>query len=273
MEKIPCSVLILTRNSAATLEKCLKNLSAFGEILIHDANSEDDSVAIAKKFGAKVLKQYDTEEKSVRVTNFTDMRLKQRADAAFDWVLYIDSDEYLSDALVSEVGEILKNADPKTILKFPRVSVIDGTPRTRGVAFPEIMPRVHHRKSGATLRAGKTVHEKYQYDSSFREIITKAPLYVPLDPVSVLQPKDDRYIELEVERMRVNGCSLQRYVRWFLLREPALTAWYFLKVLSVAPFCFFPDSLPFSQNFRFVRYHWKLFFAVTNLMFKKCFHF
>ena len=42
MEKIPCSVLILTRNSAATLEKCLKNLSAFGEILIHDANSEDD---------------------------------------------------------------------------------------------------------------------------------------------------------------------------------------------------------------------------------------
>lgn len=265
-EKIDCSVLILTRNSAGTLGKCLQNLSAFGEILIHDANSEDDSVAVAKKFGAKVLKQYETEEKSVRVTNFTEMRLKQRADAAFDWVLYIDSDEYLSDALVSEVGEILKNADKKTIIKFPRVSVIDGIPRTRGVAFPEIMPRVHHRGSEATLRAGKTVHEKYQYDSSFTEIITKAPLYVPLDPVEVLQPKDDRYIELEVEKIRQHGCSLQRYVRWFLLREPALTIWYFLKVLSVAPFCFFHDSLPFSQNFRFVRYHWKLFFAVTKVM-------
>ncbi len=267
--KIPCSVLILTRNSASTLEQCLKNLGPFGEILVHDANSEDASVAIAKRFGARVLKQYDTEEKSVRVKNFTEMRLRERDEAAFDWVLYIDSDEYLSDALVTEIGEILQSADPKTIVKFPRVSVVDGVPRTRGVAFPEIMPRIHHRRSGATLRAGKTVHEKYQYDASFLEVVTRAPLYVPLDPVDVLRPKDDRYILLEVQHMRETGCSWRRYIRWFLLREPVLITWYFLKVLSVAPFCFFPDSLPFSQNFRFVRYHWRLFRAVTGLMLEK----
>ena len=81
-EKIPCSVLILTRNSAGSLDRCLSTLHSFGEILVHDANSEDDSVVIARKHGAKVLKQYETDEKSVRVSDFTAMRLKQRADAA-----------------------------------------------------------------------------------------------------------------------------------------------------------------------------------------------
>jgi glycosyltransferase involved in cell wall biosynthesis len=52
-EKIPCSVLVLTRNSAATLEKCLAPLSNFAEIVVHDANSEDHTVEIAKKFGGE----------------------------------------------------------------------------------------------------------------------------------------------------------------------------------------------------------------------------
>ena len=78
---IPCSVLVLTRNSAATLERCLAPLAGFAEIVVHDANSEDNTVEIAKKFGAKVFKQYDTEEKSVRVKDFTEIRLKQRAAA------------------------------------------------------------------------------------------------------------------------------------------------------------------------------------------------
>lgn len=268
-EKIPCSVLILTRNSAATLEQCLQNLQPFGEILVHDANSVDDSVAIAKKYGAKVLKQYDTDEKSVRVTHFTEMRLKERAEAAYDWVLYLDSDEYLSDALVTEVGDILKTAVPKTIVKFPRVPVIEGVPRTRGIAFPEVMPRIHHRRSGATLKAGKTVHEKYQYDSSFSEISTHAPLYVPLEPVAELRSKDDRYIYLEVERMRSTGYTWRKYIRWFLFREPLVIIWYFFRVLLTMPMCFFHDSLPFSHNFRFVGYHWRLYRAVTGMMLEK----
>lgn len=268
-EKIPCSVLVLTRNSANTLDRCLRNLGDFGEILVHDANSVDDSVAIAKRHGAKVLKQYDTEEKSVRVTHFTEMRLKERAEAMYDWVLYLDSDEFLSDALVKEVGEILKTAPLKTIIKFPRIPVIDGIPRTRGIAFPEVMPRIHHRRSGATLKVGKTVHEKYQYDSSFKEISTHAPLYVPLEPVAELRSKDDRYIFLEVERMRSTGYTWRKYVRWFLFREPLVIVWYFLRVLLIAPMCFFRDSLPFSQNFRFVTYHWRLYRAVTGMMLEK----
>ncbi len=270
-QKIPCSVLILTRNSAAAIERCIKNLAPFGEILIHDANSEDNTVEIASRYGAKILPQEETTERSIRVKDFTAMRLKQRADAAFDWVLYLDSDEYMSDALVAEVGEILTKTLPKTIVKFPRLPVIDGIPRTRGNAFPEIMPRLHHRGSGATLRTGKVVHEKYVYDSSFTEIIAKNPLYVPLDSVSKLRSKDDHYLLLEVERMRREHYSFRSYLRWFFLREPLIMLKYFVKTLSVIPFGFTRESMPFSYNFRFVRYHWRMYRAVTGLMVERLF--
>lgn len=271
MERIPCSVLVLTRNSAGTLERCLTNLGAFAEIVVHDGNSEDDSVMIARKFGAKVFKQYDTEEKSVRVKDFTEMRLMQRAAASFDWVLYLDSDEYLSDEAVGEIADILKTASPKTIVKIPRIPVIGGVPRTRGDIFKEVMPRLHHRGSGVTFKKAKTVHEKYQYDSSFTEISMKYPLYVPLPDVNDLRAKDNRYLTLEIERMRREGYSWSHYFRWVLIREPLIMLQLLYKILIALPEFGHPDSMPPAHNVRYVRYHWRLFRAITCFMIEQSF--
>jgi glycosyltransferase involved in cell wall biosynthesis len=270
-EKIPCSVLVLTRNSAATLEKCLAPLSNFAEIVVHDANSEDHTVEIAKKFGAKVCKQYDTEEKSVRVKDFTEIRLKQRAAAMCDWVFYLDSDEELSPEAAVEIGEVLKTALPKTILKIPRVPVIDGIPRTHGHLTPDVMPRIHNKTSGATLRKGKTVHEKYEYDSSFQEISLKNPLYVPLPSVADLRSKDDRYLTLEVERLNRDGYTWNQYVRWMLFREPLIMLVLMLRILLKSPELCRKDSIPFAHHWRYVRYHWRLFRAMTGVMLRKTF--
>ncbi len=270
-DKIPCSVLVLTRNSASTLERCLKPLSHFAEIVVHDANSEDNTVEIAKRFGAKVFKQYDTEEKSVRVKDFTEIRLKQRAAALYDWVLYIDSDEELSPEAAAEIGEVLKTAAPKTIIKIPRVPVIDGIPRTHGHLSPDIMPRIHNKTSGATLRKGKTVHEKYEYDSSFTEISIKHPLYVPLPTVADLRSKDDRYLTLEIERLKRDGYTWSQYVRWQLFREPLIILALTVRILLQSPTMFRSDSVPFAHHWRYVRYHARLFRAMTGLMIRRTF--
>ncbi len=270
-EKIPCSVLILTRNSAATLERCLAPLSAFAEIVDHDANSEDDTALIAKKFGAKVFKQYDTDEKSVRVKDFTEIRLKQRAAALYDWVFYLDSDEEISPAAVTEIGEVLKTAELKTIIKIPRVPVIDGIPRTRGHLTPDVMPRIHNKMSGATLRKGKIVHEKYEYDASFKEVSLKNPLYVPLPSIGELMSKDDRYLTLEVERLKRDGYTWNQYVRWQLFREPLIMLGLMLRIIGKLPELFHKDSIPLVHHWRYVRYHWRLFRAMTGLMLQKTF--
>lgn len=257
-------MLILTRNVAATLERALQNLAPFGEILVHDANSEDDTVAIAKRYGARVLKQYDTEEKSVRVKNFTEIRLKQRADARYDWVLYIDADESMPSELVEEVGHILKDAHMKTIVKFPRLPIIDGRLRHHGIFFPELVPRIHHRGGGCTLKGGKAVHEKYVYDDSFTEIVTRHPLHVPLEPLSELLRKDDRYLYLELERMQRDGCPFGRYVRWYFFREPLVLLSILLRILWNAPSYLRRDTVPFVYEWRHVRYHWRLLRGVTG---------
>jgi glycosyltransferase involved in cell wall biosynthesis len=265
-QKILCSVLVLTRNSAGTLERCLKTLAPFGEILVHDANSEDNSVEIAKRFGAKVLKQYDTDEKSVRVKDFTELRLRQRAEAAYDWVFYLDSDEYIPAETTEEIGRELATADIKTIFKMNRVPVIDGQPRIHGAFLPDIMPRIHHRKSGCTLKGGKTVHEKYVYDASFTEHILKHPLYTPLDSVESMRGKDDRYIRLEVERIWKEGYSWAQWWRWFALREPLIMLSILLRILRNAPYYGRKDSMPFDHDWRYVRYHWRIYRAITGAM-------
>jgi glycosyltransferase involved in cell wall biosynthesis len=265
-EKIPCSVLVLTRNSAESLPRCLAPLAPFGEILVHDANSEDTSVEIAKSFGAKVLPQYDTQEKSVRVSDFTEMRLKQRRDAAYDWVLYIDSDEEMTSELVQEVGILLKSAAPKTVIKFPRLPVIDGLLRNKGIFVPEVVPRIHHRQSGATLQKGKIVHEKYVYDDSFKVIETKNFLKVPIASVTELRAKDDRYLTLEVERIRKEGFPWDRYIRWILFREPLIVCSLMLRILRNVPNYLRADAVPFDHEWRYVRYHLRLFRAITGAL-------
>jgi glycosyltransferase involved in cell wall biosynthesis len=268
-KSIPCSVLILTRNSAGTLERCLRNLAPFEEILVHDANSEDNSAEIARRFGARVLPQEKTTERSTRVKDFTAMRLKQRAAAQYDWVFYLDSDEYLSDGLVEEIGLILKTAVPKTIVKVRRVWVINDVPRTRGYLSPDIMPRLHHRGSGATLRAGKTVHEKYEYDGTFKEVIAKYPLYVPMDSVTSLRAKDDRYILLEIERTRQRGYTWGLYFRWFFFREPLIMLGLLWRILWKLPGMYGKDAVPPAYHFRYVRYHWRLLRAMTGWMLER----
>ena len=266
---IPCSILILTRNSGATLERCLKNLGAFGEVLIHDANSEDNTRAIAEQYGARVEKQYDTEEKSVRITDFTAMRFKQRDEATYDWVLYLDSDEHMSDELVAELAGVIPTLPVKTVLKFRRLPIIEGQVRTNGLRCPEIMPRVHNRTSGLTFKRDKLVHEKYVYDGSFTERVMKAPLYGPMEPVAELRAKDDFYVELEARKIREQGYAWRQYVRWILLREPLLIAVILFRILKRLPHYFTKNSVPFAYDWRYVRYHWRLFWAITRAMFAR----
>ena len=85
-EKIPCSVSILTLNSANGLRACLESLKDFGEIIICDGNSTDDTRDIARSFGAKVIKQYDTDEPETRC-DMDKATVRERCRGDFLWTL------------------------------------------------------------------------------------------------------------------------------------------------------------------------------------------
>ncbi|MCX7777077.1 MAG: glycosyltransferase, partial [Armatimonadetes bacterium] len=49
------SAVILTRNEAKNIERCLKSVSWADEMVVIDAESEDETREIAERMGARVI--------------------------------------------------------------------------------------------------------------------------------------------------------------------------------------------------------------------------
>lgn len=93
-DKVAISVVINTYNSARLLPKVLETVSDFDEIVVCDMESTDDTVAIAQRHGARVITfpkgEYDHCEPA---RNFAI------SHASHEWVLVVDSDELVPEAL------------------------------------------------------------------------------------------------------------------------------------------------------------------------------
>lgn len=97
------SVVILTKNEEKNIVACLESLSWCDEIFVIDDNSTDTTVELAKKLGVKVfIHALDN--------NFAAQRNFGLLKTNGSWVLFIDADEVVSEALASEISSAV--ADP-----------------------------------------------------------------------------------------------------------------------------------------------------------------
>ena len=55
MQKIPVSVVVMTKNEERNIAKCLKALAEFDEVFVIDSRSTDATCALAASLGAKVV--------------------------------------------------------------------------------------------------------------------------------------------------------------------------------------------------------------------------
>jgi len=90
------SVIIITKNEAATIEACLQSVKFADEIIVLDSNSQDDTVPICKKYTANV---YVTED----WPGFGAQKARALQYVTKEWVLVIDADERIPEALQKEI--------------------------------------------------------------------------------------------------------------------------------------------------------------------------
>jgi glycosyltransferase involved in cell wall biosynthesis len=113
------SAVINTLNEAETLERALKSLSWADEILVCDMYSSDETVEIAKKLGARVIKH----EKLSFVEPARNFAISK---AEHDWVLILDPDEEISESLSKKLREIANSDGVTTHVEIPRKNMIFG---------------------------------------------------------------------------------------------------------------------------------------------------
>jgi glycosyltransferase involved in cell wall biosynthesis len=102
MKRERISVVVLTQNNSSTIERCLSSLSFADEIIVVDSFSEDNTVKLCKRFGAKVFSK-----KFVCTAFSRNFGLEKSKN---NWVFFIDSDEKASVALASSLKSFFPSA-------------------------------------------------------------------------------------------------------------------------------------------------------------------
>lgn len=100
------SVLILTKNSASTIRRCLDSVKWANEIIVLDSGSTDDTIAICREYTPHI---HETDW-----PGFGPQRIRALAKATQDWVMCADDDEEVSPALQDEIKQVLQNP-PATV--------------------------------------------------------------------------------------------------------------------------------------------------------------
>ncbi|WP_300373774.1 glycosyltransferase family 2 protein [Methyloprofundus sp.] len=143
------SIIIITKNESEHISRCLESVLWADEIIILDSGSTDDTVAICKQYTPLVYQ-----------TNWPGFGVqKQRAldKAQGDWVLSIDADEYLSEALKVEIQQAIQQEAIQGF-EIPRLSSYCGKSMKHGGWWPDRVLRLFQRSNGHFTAA--LVHEK-----------------------------------------------------------------------------------------------------------------
>ena len=97
------TVLVLTFNEELHLARCLQSiLPLTNDIVVVDCFSQDQTTAIAKQYGARILEHAWENNHSTQV-NWALTQLP----ADTEWVMRIDADEYLTPDLITQIKEVL----------------------------------------------------------------------------------------------------------------------------------------------------------------------
>ncbi len=155
---LPISVVIVARNEALTLPRCLASVQGWvAEIVVVLNSTTDDSATVATKFGAIVSQ---TEWRGFRDTK--NLALDR---ASQPWALCLDADEEVSPALRADLAAFFARPDYATFAgaRFPRKVWFIDRWITHGDWYPDLSLRLIQRTK-ARWGGDEFVHEKMACD-------------------------------------------------------------------------------------------------------------
>lgn len=153
------SAVIITHNESENIAKCLQALQQVAdEIVVVDAFSDDDTVALCTDVGAKVIQR--------KWEGYSAAKNYGNEVAKNDWILSIDADEVLSPELMSTISRL--RLQKGEVYALDRINYFCGQWIKHCGWYPDWKIRLFHRKE--VQWEGDFVHERINVPSS---IVTK----------------------------------------------------------------------------------------------------
>ncbi|HEY3301745.1 MAG TPA: glycosyltransferase family 2 protein [Methylophilaceae bacterium] len=207
------SVIIITKNEEDSILACLSSVKWVDEIVVLDSGSTDRTVEICRAFGAKVDIAKDWQ-------GFGKQKNRALALATHDWVLSIDADERVSEALRLEIENTIKSTPQNTAFQIPRSSSFCGQFINHSGWNPDYVTRLFKRDEAAFSE--DIVHEK---------LITKCQTKKLSSPLIHLSYNNLEDVLLKLNRYSTDGAAalMAKYKHSGLLSAIFRGLWAFIR--------------------------------------------
>jgi glycosyltransferase involved in cell wall biosynthesis len=134
------SVVIITLNEEANIVACIESVKDAAEVVVVDSGSDDRTVELARRAGARVTMH--------PMTDFSDQRNYAESLATKDWVLSLDADERVTPELMSEINAAIA-ANTHVGYMIPELNEVFRKPMQHGGWHPQRHLRLSKRGRGS----------------------------------------------------------------------------------------------------------------------------
>lgn len=154
------SVIIITRNEAENIADCINSVAFADEVIVVDSGSQDETIAICRALNCKLVE--------TDWPGFGPQKNRALALATQPWVLSLDADERVSDALKDEILATLQQNDAADGYQIPRLSSYCGHFVKCAGWYPDPVLRLFKRDSARF--SNDLVHERVILDGKLGEL-------------------------------------------------------------------------------------------------------
>jgi glycosyltransferase involved in cell wall biosynthesis len=213
--RLSLSVVIIARNEAPRIGRCIDSVRFATEVIVLDGGSTDDTVAIARAHGARV-------EVAADWPGFGAQKNRALAMAGGDWILSLDADEWVDDSLARAIVTAVSDPASTSVWRMPRRSRYCGQVMRHSGWWPDHVTRLWRR--AAARFSDDLVHERVLIDDGS----TPGTLGAPLDHESFtgfeqVIDKMNRYSTDGAQMMHARG------VHGSVMRAIGHGAWTFVR--------------------------------------------
>lgn len=153
---LPVTVCMLALNEADRLPRTLVPVKEFAEWIVLDTGSTDNSIQLAKNAEATVIEHPWQGFSKTRVHHFNL--------ASQNWILWIDADEVITPALITELQNLFKTPPQHAAYRINRMIQFEGKWIKHGDWFPDYNTRLF--RADAWTMADRDVHESLEIDGT-----------------------------------------------------------------------------------------------------------